>query len=81
MLRYGIVLTSKGTLEDPVVILSALTEKHPDNAPAWEALCDAYREAKQIKNAIMAYRRLEALGASAGIMRRVQIKLFGEQVY
>jgi hypothetical protein len=68
-------------VEDAVAILSALTEKHPDNAPAWEALCDAYREAKQIKNAIMAYRRLEALGASAGIMRRVQIKLFGEQVY
>ena len=81
LLRFGIALTGKGAHEDAVAILSALTEKHPDNAPAWEALCDAYREAKQIKNAIMAYRRLEALGASAGIMRRVQIKLFGEQVY
>jgi predicted Zn-dependent protease len=81
LLRFGIALTGKGAHEDAVAILSALTEKHPDNAPAWEALCDAYREAKQIKNAIMAYRRLESLGASAGIMRRVQIKLFGEQVY
>jgi hypothetical protein len=47
---------------------------------AWEALCDAYREAKQIKSSVAAYRRLEALGASVETMRRVQVKLFGEQM-
>jgi predicted Zn-dependent protease len=81
LLRFGIALTGKGAVEDAVAILSVLIEKHPDNIPAWEALCDAYRAAKQIKNAIAAYRRLEVLGASMETMRRVQVKLFGEQVY
>jgi len=81
LLRFGIALTGKGAIEDAVAVLSVLVEKHPDNIPAWEALCDAYRVAKQIKNAIAAYRRMEALGASVETMRRVQVKLFGEQVY
>jgi predicted Zn-dependent protease len=81
LLRFGIALTGKGAIEDAVAVLCALVEKHPDNIPAWEALCDAYRVARQIKNAIAAYRRLEALGASVETMRRVQVKLFGEQVY
>jgi predicted Zn-dependent protease len=81
LLRFGIALTGKGAIEDAVAVLSVLVEKHLDNIPAWEALCDAYRVAKQIKNAIAAYRRIEALGASVETMRRVQVKLFGEQVY
>lgn len=80
LLRFGIALTGKGAVADAVAILSALVERYPDNIPAWEALCDAYRVAKQIKNAIAAYRRLEVLGASMEIMRHVQVKLFGEQV-
>ena len=80
LLRFGIALTGKGAVEEAVTILTALAEKHPENASAWEALCDAYREAKQIKPAIAAYRRLEALGASVETMRRVQVKLFGEQI-
>lgn len=81
LLRFGIALTGKGALEDAVRILTTLVEKHPDSIEAWEALCDAYRVAKQIKNAVAAYRRMEALGASVEIMRRMQNKLFGEQVY
>jgi predicted Zn-dependent protease len=81
LLRFGIALTGKGAVQDAMAVLSVLVEKHPDNISAWEALCDAYRVAKQIKNAIAAYRRLEALGASVETMRRVQVKLFGEQVY
>lgn len=79
LLAFGIALTGKGAPEEAVAILSALAEKYPDNMQAWEALCDAYREAKQIKGAISAYRRLEALGAPLHLMRRVQVKLFGEQ--
>lgn len=80
MLGFGIALTGKGAHDDAVAILSALAEKQPDNLQTWEALCDAHREAKHIKGAIAAYRRLEALGAPLHMMRRVQIKLFGEQV-
>lgn len=79
LLGFGKALTGKGAHEDAVAILAALVEKHPDHLPAWEALCDAHREAKQIKEAVAAYRRLEALGAPLHVMRRVQLKLFGEQ--
>ncbi|MFN8882869.1 MAG: tetratricopeptide repeat protein [Alphaproteobacteria bacterium] len=80
LLRFGIALTGKGAVEDAVAILSALVEQRPNSIPAWEALCDAYRVAKQIKNAVAAYRRLEVLGALPQTMRRVQVKLFGEQI-
>jgi tetratricopeptide (TPR) repeat protein len=80
MLGLGIALTGKGAHDDAVAILSALAEKQPDNLQTWEALCDAHREAKHIKGAVAAYRRLEALAAPLHMMRRVQIKLFGEQV-
>ena len=80
MCSFGIALTGKGAIEEAVGILATLAEKHPENTLAWEALCDAYREGKQIKLAIAAYRRLEALGASVETMRRVQVKLFGEQI-
>ena len=79
MLGFGIALTGKGAHDDAVAILSALAEKQPDNLQTWEALCDAHREAKQLKGAVAAYRRLEALGAPLHMMRRVQVKLFGEQ--
>ena len=80
LLRFGIALTGKGAIDEAIAILSTLAEKHPENMSAWEALCDAYREAKQIKSSVAAYRRLEALGASVETMRRVQVKLFGEQM-
>ena len=79
MLGFGIALTGKGAHDDAVAILSALAEKQPDNLQTWEALCDAHREAKHIKGAVAAYRRLEALSAPLHMMRRVQVKLFGEQ--
>ena len=80
MLGFGIALTGKGAHDDAVAILSALAEKQPDNLQTWEALCDAHREAKHIKAAVVAYRRLEALSAPLHMMRRVQVKLFGEQL-
>ena len=80
LLRFGIALTGKGAIDEAIAILVTLAEKHPENVSAWEALCDAYREAKQIKSSVAAYRRLEALGASVETMRRVQVKLFGEQI-
>lgn len=79
LLAFGIALTGKGAHEDAVAILSSLAATNPDRLEVWEALCDAYREAKQIKDAVAAYRRLEALRAPLHIMRRVQVKLFGEQ--
>lgn len=79
LLAFGIALTGKGAYEDAVAILSTLAEQYPGNLHIWEALCDAHREAKQIKDAVAAYRRLEAQGAALEVMRRVQVRLFGEQ--
>lgn len=54
---------------------------HIDSNLAGSAFRDAYRAAKQIKKAIAAYRRMEALGASVETMRRIQVKLSGGQIY
>jgi tetratricopeptide (TPR) repeat protein len=80
LLAFGIALTGKGAHEEAVAILSSLAEANADKIPIWEALCDALRASKQIKPAVAAYRRLEALGAPLHVMRRVQVKLFGEQL-
>jgi tetratricopeptide (TPR) repeat protein len=78
LLKFGIALTGKGNFNEAIVLLLDLTDKHPENLSAWEALCDAHRQAKQIKSAVAAYRRLQVLGAPKDIMRRVQTRLFGE---
>jgi Flp pilus assembly protein TadD len=78
LLKFGIALTGKGNFNEAIVLLLDLTDKHPENLSAWEALCDAHRQAKQIKPAVAAYRRLQVLGAPKDIMRRVQTRLFGE---
>jgi DNA-binding SARP family transcriptional activator len=60
-------------------LLLELTEKHPAHVDAWEALCDAYRQAKEIKNAIATYRRLEALKPPRPKINRLRARLFGEE--
>ena len=79
LLKFGIALTGQGAFRDAIALLSELTEKHPGHVDAWEALCDAYRQAKEIKSAIMAYRRLEALKPPRPKMNRLRVRLFGEE--
>jgi DNA-binding SARP family transcriptional activator len=72
-------LTGRGAFREAIALLSELTEQHPAHVDAWEALCDAYRQAKEIKSAIIAYRRLEALKPPRPKMNRLRVRLFGEE--
>ena len=79
MLKFGLALTGKAAFSEAIPLLQDLTEKHPEKLEAWEALCEAHRQAKNIKAALAAYRRLQALGARGAMIQRVQTRLFGEQ--
>lgn len=79
LLKFGIALTGRGAFREAIALLSELTEQHPAHVDAWEALCDAYRQAKEIKSAIIAYRRLEALKPPRPKMNRLRVRLFGEE--
>lgn len=78
LLKFGIALTGRGALPEAIALLMELTQEHPANVDAWEALCDAYRQAREIKSAIAAYRRLEALKPPPPKLNRIRIRLFGE---
>jgi tetratricopeptide (TPR) repeat protein len=79
LLKFGIALTGRGAFREAIALLLELTEKHPAHVDAWEALCDAYRQAKEIKNAIATYRRLEALKPPRPKINRLRARLFGEE--
>ena len=79
LLKFGIAFTGQGAFREAIALLSELTHQHPAHVDAWEALCDAYRQAKEIKSAIMAYRRLEALKPPRPKMNRLRVRLFGEE--
>ena len=79
LLKFGIALTGRGAFREAIALLLELTEKHPAHVDAWEALCDAFRQAKEIKNAIAAYRRLEALKPPRPKINRLRARLFGEE--
>jgi tetratricopeptide (TPR) repeat protein len=78
LLKFGLALTGKGAYREAIELLSELTEKHPADVEAQEALCDAYRQAKEIKKSIAAYRRLEALNPPKLMLTRMRVRLFGE---
>ncbi|MCA3280086.1 MAG: tetratricopeptide repeat protein [Roseomonas sp.] len=79
LLKFGIALAGRGAFREAIALLLELTEKHPAHLDAWEALCDAYRQAKEIKSAIAAYRRFETLKPPKPKMNRLRSRLFGEE--
>ncbi|MFM7690733.1 MAG: tetratricopeptide repeat protein [Alphaproteobacteria bacterium] len=79
LLKFGIALTGRGAFPEAISLLLEITEKHPGHIDAWEALCDAYRQAKEIKSAIAAYRRLETLKPPRPKINRLRVRLFGEE--
>lgn len=79
LLKFGIALTGRGAFREAISLLLEVTEKHPGHIDAWEALCDAYRQAKEIKSAIATYRRLETLKPPRPKINRLRVRLFGEE--
>jgi tetratricopeptide (TPR) repeat protein len=67
-----------GRLAKAEELLEAILASNPDFIPAWQGLCDTLRRQKRIKESLVAYRRMEALGASQTILKETRYNLFGE---
>jgi cytochrome c-type biogenesis protein CcmH/NrfG len=71
-------LAGTGELVKSGELLEAVLATNPDFIPAWQGLCDILRRQKRIKESLVAYRRMEALGASQRILKETRYNLFGE---
>ena len=76
--KYAQSLTGSGALVKAEELLQSVLAGNPDFIPAWQGLCDTLRQQKRIKESLAAYRRMEALGASAKVLRETRYNLFGE---
>lgn len=76
--KYAQALAGTGELAKSGELLEAVLATNPDFIPAWQGLCDTLRLQKRIKESLVAYRRMEALGASQKILKETRYKLFGE---
>jgi predicted Zn-dependent protease len=57
--------------------LRALEEEQPDWIPGLEALCDALRQQKKIKEALALFRRIETLDPDQALLRNLRYRMFG----
>jgi predicted Zn-dependent protease len=78
VVKYAQALTGTGALAQAEELLSSVLSSNPDFIPAWQGLCDTLRLQKRIKESLVAYRRMEALGAQPKILQETRYKLFGE---
>ena len=76
--KYAQALAGTGALAKAEELLEAILASNPDFIPAWQGLCDTLRRQKRIKESLVAYRRMEALGASQTILKETRYNLFGE---
>ncbi|MCA3415985.1 MAG: tetratricopeptide repeat protein [Roseomonas sp.] len=76
--KYAQALIGTGALVKAEELLEAILASNPDFIPAWQGLCDTLRRQKRIKEALVAYRRMEALGASQKFLKETRYNLFGE---
>lgn len=76
--KYAQALAGTGELAKSGELLEAVLATNPDFIPAWQGLCDTLRLQKRIKESLVAYRRMEALGASQKILKETRYNLFGE---
>jgi predicted Zn-dependent protease len=76
--KYAQALAGTGALTNAEELLESVLATNPDFIPAWQGLCDILRRQKRIKESLVAYRRMEALGASQRILKETRYNLFGE---
>lgn len=76
--KYARALTGFGAVVKAEELLKQILGDNPDFVPAWRCLCESLRLQKRIKEALAAYRRMEALGAPSNELRETRYDLFGE---
>lgn len=76
--RLGHLLLEAGEIEEAAAIFQRVTAQAPRLVTGWVGLCDAERQRKRIKEAIVACRQAEAVGADRPTMRMLRYRLYGE---
>jgi tetratricopeptide (TPR) repeat protein len=76
-LRFAKALLSMGAYDRAEAELRGLAEEAPDWVPGLDALCEALRQQKKIKEALALFRRIEALGPDKMVLRDLRYRMFG----
>jgi tetratricopeptide (TPR) repeat protein len=76
-LRFAKALLSMGALDRAEAELRGLAEEAPEWIPGLDALCEALRQQKKIKEALALFRRIEALGPDQMVLRDLRYRMFG----
>jgi len=76
-LRFTKALISMGAPDQAETELRGITEEAPDWIPGLDALCEALRQQKKIKEALAVYRRIEDLNPDQSILRDIRYRMFG----
>jgi tetratricopeptide (TPR) repeat protein len=76
-LRFAKALLSMGAHDRAEAELRGLAEEAPDWIPGLDALCEALRQQKKIKEALALFRRIEALGPDQMVLRDLRYRMFG----
>ena len=76
-LRFAKALLAMKAADKAEEELRAIVEEQPDWIPGLDALCDALRVQKKIKEALALLRRIEALNPDQAVLNNLRYRLFG----
>lgn len=76
-LRFAKALLAMKAFEQAEEELRAIIEESPDWIPGLEALCDALRLQKKIKEALALFRRIETLDPDQSLLSNLRYRMFG----
>ena len=76
-LRFAKALLAMNAADKAEQELRALGDEQPDWIPGLEALCDALRLQKKIKEALALFRRIETLDPDQAVLRNLRYRMFG----
>jgi predicted Zn-dependent protease len=76
-LRFAKALISMGASGKAEAELRCIAEEAPDWIPGLDALCEALRQQKKIKEALAVFRRIEDLNPDQSVLREIRYRMFG----
>jgi tetratricopeptide (TPR) repeat protein len=76
-LRFAKALISMGASDKAEAELRCIAEEAPDWIPGLDALCEALRQQKKIKEALAVFRRIEDLNPDQSVLREIRYRMFG----
>jgi predicted Zn-dependent protease len=76
-LRFAKALISMMASDKAEAELRCIAEEAPDWIPGLDALCEALRQQKKIKEALAVFRRIEDLNPDQSVLREIRYRMFG----